>query len=88
MGLRFHKAFSLIPGVKLNISKSGPSLSIGGRGLTENIGMKGERSTAGLPGSGLSYQEISSPKSRKNTAFGIIIAVAAVLYAIFKNLQQ
>lgn len=56
MGLRFRKAISLIPGVRLNISKQGvSSLSLGGRGFTYNIGKKGTRATGGLPGTGLSY---------------------------------
>lgn len=56
MGLRFRKNISLLPGVRLNISKHGiSSLSVGGKGLTYNIGKKGTRTTGGLPGSGLSY---------------------------------
>ena len=87
MGLRFHKAFSLIPGVKLNISKSGPSVSVGGHGMTENFSMKGERSTVGLPGSGLSYTETKS-RSGKTNPFGIIVALGAIGYAIFKNMSH
>ncbi len=56
MGLRFRKSIGIIPGVRLNLSKSGlSSLSIGGKGLTYNIGRKGTRATGGLPGTGLSY---------------------------------
>ncbi len=61
MGLRFRKAIRLAPGIRLNISKHGiSSLSIGGKGLTYNIGKKGTRATGGLPGTGLSYSEYSS----------------------------
>lgn len=56
MGLRFRKSIRLLPGVRLNLSKSGPSsISVGGKGLTYNLGKKGARGTAGLPGTGLSY---------------------------------
>ena len=56
MGLRYRKGISLLPGVRLNIAKQGPSsISIGGRGFTYNIGKKGTRATGGIPGSGLSY---------------------------------
>lgn len=55
MGLRFHPSLKLIPGLRLNISKSGPSLSVGRPGMTETIGLKRTRTTLGLPGSGLSY---------------------------------
>lgn len=57
MGMRFHKALSIIPGLRLNFSKSGSSLSVGGKGMTYNIGTKGTRATVGLPGSGLSYSK-------------------------------
>ena len=60
MGLRFRKSISIIPGVRLNLSKGGiSSLSVGGKGLTYNIGKKGTRATGGLPGTGLSYSHYS-----------------------------
>lgn len=55
MGFRFRKIIRLAPGVRLNLSKSGGSVSLGGRGVTVNFGKKGARGTLGLPGSGLSY---------------------------------
>ena len=36
MGFRFRKIISVIPGVKVNLSKSGASTSIGGHGATVN----------------------------------------------------
>jgi hypothetical protein len=65
MGFRFRKNLRLLPGVRLNFSKSGASVSLGGRGLTYNIGRKGTRATVGLPGSGLSH---SSYRSHTETA--------------------
>ena len=88
MGFRFHKAFSLIPGVKLNISKSGPSVSVGGHGLTENFSLKGERSTVGLPGSGVSYITTNSRRSGKRNWFSIIVMIAAIGYAVYKNIPH
>lgn len=52
--LRFHRSRSIVPGVRLNLSKSGPSLSIGPKGAKVNIGQHGVRTTVGIPGSGLS----------------------------------
>jgi hypothetical protein len=37
------------------------SLSIGGRGFTENLGPRGHRVTVGLPGPGLSYASHLDP---------------------------
>ena len=55
MGWRFRRSVRIIPGVRLNISKSGVSTSIGRRGATVNISKHGVRQTYGLPGTGLSY---------------------------------
>jgi hypothetical protein len=57
MGFRFRKIISVIPGVKVNLSKSGVSTSLGGHGATVNVGTSGKRTiTLGIPGSGMSYQ--------------------------------
>lgn len=60
MGFRFRKSIKILPGIRLNISKSGVSTSLGGPGATINIGPKGTRKTVGLPGSGMSYSTFSS----------------------------
>jgi len=57
MGFRFRKSIKLFPGVKLNLSKSGISTSIGVPGATINIGKRGARGTVGIPGTGVSYSE-------------------------------
>ncbi|MGE0284574.1 MAG: DUF4236 domain-containing protein, partial [Rhizobiaceae bacterium] len=82
MGLRFHKSFKLLPGIRLNMSKSGPSVSVGGKGLTYNFGSKRNRATVGLPGTGVSYSTTSSGRS-KSSWFAMIVMVLAVGYAIF-----
>jgi hypothetical protein len=56
MGFRFRRSVRLAPGLRLNLSKSGPSLSVGGRGATVNISKKGTRTTLSIPGAGISYQ--------------------------------
>lgn len=55
MGLRFRKSVKVLPGVRLNFSRSGVSTSIGGKGATLNVSKKGARTTVGLPGTGISY---------------------------------
>ena len=64
MGWRYRSSIRLIPGIRVNLSKSGASLSVGGRGATVNFGRRGIRGTVGLPGSGLSYSE-SAPWHRR-----------------------
>jgi hypothetical protein len=63
MGFRFRRTFKIVPGVHLNLSGSGASVSLGPRGLRYTVGSHGTRTTVGLPGSGLSwtaYQPYSS----------------------------
>ena len=50
MGFRFRKSVKVLPGVKLNISKSGISTSVGRRGATVNFSKRGTRATVGIPG--------------------------------------
>jgi len=54
MPVRFRRSFKIFPGVKVNVSKGGISVSIGKRGATLNFSKHGVRQTIGLPGSGLS----------------------------------
>lgn len=57
MAFRFQKRIKILPGVRLNISKSGISTTIGGRGASVNIGKRGVYGNAGIPGTGLSMRE-------------------------------
>ncbi|MGE8359618.1 DUF4236 domain-containing protein [Pseudomonas sp.] len=58
MAFRIRKSFKIAPGLRINISKSGVSTSVGGRGLTANLSKRGTRITAGLPGSGFSASKL------------------------------
>lgn len=55
LGFRFFKRVKLLPGVTMNLSKSGPSFSFGPRGMKYTIGKNGIRKTFGIPGTGLYY---------------------------------
>jgi hypothetical protein len=56
MPLRFHRQFTLFPGVKVNISKTGMSITIGGKGFHLNFSKRGVMQTTNLPGKGLSHR--------------------------------
>jgi hypothetical protein len=60
MGFRFRRTLKIIPGVRLNFSLGGPSVSLGPRGLHYTVGMRGTRITAGIPGSGLFWTKFQS----------------------------
>jgi hypothetical protein len=59
MGFRFRRRVRILPGVRLNLSRSGISTSIGTRGLWATYGKRGRRLTVGLPGTGLGYTSVS-----------------------------
>ena len=69
MGFRFRRRVRLAPGLHVNISSHGTSLSIGGRGATINIGRRGVRETVGMPGTGISYShQVSAPPHQVHEA--------------------
>ncbi len=65
MGFRFFRRVRVIPGLRLNLSKSGVSASIGTQGAWFTIGRKGTRTTVGLPGTGLYWTEAKSWKRHR-----------------------
>ena len=53
--VRFFRRVKVLPGLTLNVGKSGPSLSMGVRGAHMTVGRTGVRRTVGLPGTGVFY---------------------------------
>lgn len=91
MGFRFRKSIKILPGVRLNFSKSGVSTSIGGPGATVNISSKGTRTTVGLPGTGIGYTKTqgkpapaqADPEGDDGTWFLWAIAALAVGMVVY-----
>jgi uncharacterized protein DUF4236 len=52
---RFYRRVHIFPGLSVNLSKSGPSLTVGMRGAHVTVGRRGITRTVGLPGTGLYY---------------------------------
>lgn len=64
MGIRFTRRITIFPGVRLNFSKSGVSLSVGPRGSSVTFGKRGIFGNLGIPGTGLSYRKrLDAPSS-------------------------
>jgi hypothetical protein len=55
MPVRFRRTFTIFPGVKVNVSKGGTSITVGKKGFHLNFSKHGVRQTTGLPGSGISH---------------------------------
>ena len=60
MGFRLFRRIRVAPGISLNLSKSGFSVSAGVRGAHVTVGPRGVRRTVGLPGTGIYYTTTSS----------------------------
>ena len=80
-GLRWRKTISILPGVKINLSKTGVSTSLGGHGATVNVGTSGKRTfTLGIPGTGLSYRmPVTSTVLLAILAAAIILGIAYLI---------
>jgi hypothetical protein len=52
---RFYRRLSIFPGLSLNLSKSGPSVTVGMRGMHVTVGRHGVRRTLGIRGTGIYY---------------------------------
>jgi len=96
MAFRIRKSFKIAPGIRVNLSKSGLSTSLGGKGTTVNLSKRGTKVTSSIPGTGIStsklYRGSKAPKSSSNTptakpGFGsylfTFLIIAGVLWAIF-----
>lgn len=79
MGFRFRKRISLGKFARLNLSRSGVSLGLGPRGMNVNLSSRGMRTTVGVPGTGLFWQEQRAWRKgspgRRTVAGGTILLI-------------
>lgn len=69
MAFRFSRRVSILPGLKLNLSGGGVSLSAGVRGAHINVGSRGAFASAGISGTGISYrQRVSGGQSGRSAS--------------------
>ena len=68
MGWRYRKRIKILPGIHINISKSGISTNVGVKGASVTFGPKGTYVNTGLPGTGLYRRDkVSIPQKEENT---------------------
>src|SRR5690606_39284991 len=76
MSFRFRKRIKIIPGIYLNLSKSGVSTTIGPRGASVSIGKRGSYLNLGVPGTGISYRKKfaqgKAPSPSSNSGVSVI----------------
>jgi hypothetical protein len=77
MGFRFQKRIRVFKGLTLNLSKSGTSWTVGGRGASINLKDGKASGNVGIPGTGLSYRErlddTGNPGSGKGGGIGWVV---------------
>ncbi|HEY4076207.1 MAG TPA: DUF4236 domain-containing protein [Rhizomicrobium sp.] len=84
-GLRFQKRVSVLPGVRVNLSKSGASASLGPRGADVNISTHGVTTNAGIPGTGLSYRQ---KVGKGRGLLGVLAVVAGLGVWAFQHVDK
>ncbi|MDE1923976.1 MAG: DUF4236 domain-containing protein [Gammaproteobacteria bacterium] len=62
MGFRFRRTIRVAPGIRVNLSRSGVSTSVGVRGAHVTLGHGRVRESLGVPGTGLSYTTTQSAR--------------------------
>ena len=80
MGLRFSR-LSIITGLRVNLSRSAASLSIGRRSAWFTLGPRRPRVTLGAPGTGLYWTE-AVPPARLPPAGRRAASIAAVIVGL------
>jgi uncharacterized protein DUF4236 len=65
MGLRFRRRLRMMPGVSVNLSKSGVSASMGSRGTVVNVSGQGIRTTVGCRDPALAGRPHAGPGARR-----------------------
>ena len=83
---RFRKTISVLPGVKVNLSKTGVSTSVGGKGATFNVGHGKKNVTLGIPGTGLSYR--TQVSSQLVFAAVVVVILVGIAYLIQPELVK
>ena len=88
MSLRFRRSIKLLPGIRLNVSKSGLGISAGVRGAHVGIDAKGHKySNVGIPGTGLytrqDHGKVEAPETSSVATVVLLVVIAIVLMTIF-----
>jgi hypothetical protein len=83
MSIRLWRRKTLFPGMRVNLSRSGVSLSVGRRGAWFTAGPRGRRATVGWPGTGLFWtQQLSVPHAVKGRQDGSHSLAEALALAV------
>ena len=82
MAFRFQRRIKIAPGVRLNVSKSGVSTSVGTRGARVTFGDGKRRTTVGIPGTGLSHTSVTTERHEAPQRWGIGKTIVTIIVAV------
>lgn len=87
MGFRFQKRIRIFKGLTLNLSKSGTSWTVGGKGVSINVRDDKITGTAGIPGTGISYRErldqsSNEPSTHKSGGISTVVWILILLIVL------
>jgi len=83
MGFRFQKRIRIFKGLTVNLSKSGTSWTVGGKGASINVRGDKVTGTAGIPGTGISYRERLDAQSTEPSTSKPGIGAGTVVFVLF-----
>lgn len=92
MGWKFRKRVKVAPGVKVNLTNSGTSVTVGGKGGSVNVGKKGVYGNVGIPGTGIynrkkisdiSKEQKDEPEELTGSAFVFAAIIASIFIGMF-----
>ena len=86
--MRFRKRIRLLPGVHINLSGSGASVSLGPRGATVSIGRNGTYGNVSIPGTGLYARKRLSGSGRTNAVSSDDVAAETTSLPVSISLQD
>ena len=93
--MRFQRRIKILPGMTLNIGKTGVSASAGPQGAKVTVGKTGLRTTVGLPGTGISHTKLvnptdassntppEAPAPEENETTNLLIGIGFIAFLIF-----
>lgn len=83
MGFRFQRSIKILPGLRMNLSKSGVGFSAGNRGAHMGVDAKGRRYTSlGVPGTGISWRGYRKGPPRRSGRPGLFVVLFLALVAV------
>jgi len=84
MGFRFRQRIKIAPGIYINLGKKGVnSASFRAGPFTTNVNKEGVRHTAGLHGSGLSYETKRTSWGGGTSPTKKFLIIAAILFTLY-----